>query len=82
MLLAVLAGAPAIADDSQAPQTQTDDTETSVDIPDTALRQAVEEELGKAPGDPITQGEMANLRTLRSEGVRQLDGIETCRQPI
>ena len=76
VLLAVLAGTSAIADDSQAPQNATDDTEASVDIPDAALRQAVEEELGKASGDPITQGEMANLRTLRSEGVQQLDGIE------
>ena len=76
VLLAVLGGTPAVADDDQAFQAEADDSETSVAIPDAALRQAVEKELGKAPGDPVTQGEMANLRTLRSEGVQQLDGIE------
>ena len=49
----------------------------SVDIPDAALRKAVEEALGKAPGEAISRGEMAALRALSSEsGVRQLAGIE------
>ena len=47
-----------------------------VDIPDAALRKAVEEELGKDRDDPITSAEMATLRTLGASGVRQLDGIE------
>ena len=56
---------------------KTDDSETLVDIPDPALRRAVEGELGKEPGDPITRGEMESLEWLYSEsGVRQLEGIE------
>lgn len=50
---------------------------TLVDLPDAALRKAVEEALGKAPGDPIVRGEMATLRVLNSEtGVQRLTGIE------
>ena len=50
---------------------------TLVDLPDAALRKAVEEALGKASGDPIVRGEMATLRTLNSEtGVQRLTGIE------
>ena len=53
------------------------DDETLVDIPDAVLLKAVEEALGKAPGDPITRGEMATLRELRAgNGVRQLVGVE------
>ena len=67
----------------------TEQSETLVDIPDTTLRKAVEEALIKAPGDPITRGEMATLRKLvavtgsetrallnSGNGVRQLTGIE------
>ena len=51
--------------------------ETLVDVPDATLRRAVEETLGKAPGDPITRGEMATLQVLSAESaVRQLAGIE------
>ena len=57
-------------------QAKEDNSETSVDIPDAALRQAVEDELGKATGDPITRSEMASLRSLGAGPVRQLDGIE------
>ena len=50
---------------------------TLVDLPDAALRKAVEEALGKAPGDPIVRGEMATLRVLNSEtGIQRLTGIE------
>ena len=50
---------------------------TLVDLPDAALRKAVEEALGKSPGDPIVRGEMATLRVLNSEtGVQRLTGIE------
>ena len=57
---------------------ETHDSETLVEIPDAALRKAVEEGLGKSPGDPITRGDMAALRGLYSynSGVRQLVGIE------
>ena len=55
---------------------EADDSETLVDIPDAALRKAVEAALDKAAGDPITRGEMADLRVLHSRGVRQLTGIE------
>ena len=62
-----------------APRTigETDESDTPVDIPDAALRGAVEEALGKEPGEPINRAEMATLRGLTAEGVvRQLAGIE------
>ena len=82
--MSVAAGEPASAmlDAVEAvealPQTseETDESGTLVDIPDAALRKAVEEMLGKEPGDPITHGEMATVRSLETEGVRQLEGIE------
>ena len=54
------------------------DSETVVDIPDAALRKAVEAALGKSDGDPVTRGEMATLARLdaRRGGVRQLTGME------
>ena len=80
-LLTALASAPAGAGEpafSMPSASETDDSEMSVDIPDAALRKIVEEELGKASGDPITRGEMATLRRLTSfqGGVQQLAGIE------
>ena len=57
-------------------QAQTDDSETLVEIPDAALRQAIEKVLDKAPSDPITRGEMASFTILHADGVRELDGIE------
>ena len=80
LLLAALAAAPMAAAEPAFPlpiASEADDSETLVDIPDAALRKAVEEALDKAAGDPITRGEMADLRALHSsEGVRQLTGIE------
>ena len=52
------------------------DSETVVDIPDAALRKAVEEALEKETDEPITRGEMESLQTLYAEGVQQLTGIE------
>ena len=82
-LLAVLSGAPVAAAEPVFPVTsasETDDSETPVDIPDAALRKAVEEALGKAPGDLITRGEMATRdllwKTISATGVEQLNGIE------
>ena len=82
-LLAVLGGAPVAAAEPVFPMmnaSETDDSETPVDIPDAALRKAVEEALGKAPGDPITRGEMAardlRRKTISATGVEQLNGIE------
>ena len=77
LLLASLATAPMAAAVPTLPSaSEADDSETLVDIPDATLRKAVEEALDKAAGDPITRGEMADLRTLRVKGVRQLTGIE------
>ena len=46
------------------------DSETLVDIPDSVLRQAVEERLAKASGDPITRTDMARLVDLTAVGER------------
>ena len=47
-----------------------------MDIPDAALRKAVEEALGKVPGEPIGRGD-GGLASAESEsGVRQLAGVE------
>ena len=56
--------------------TETADSETAVEIPDAALRSAVEDALGKTPGDAITRDEMATLSGLVATGVAQLAGIE------
>ena len=56
--------------------TETTDSETAVEIPDVALRSAVEAALGKTRGDAITRDEMATLRGLSATGVGQLAGIE------
>ncbi len=52
------------------------DSETAVHVPDAVLRKAVEEALGKEADEPITRGDMATLRRLEAQGVRQLTGIE------
>ena len=78
-LLAGVSGAPVAAEPAfpLPSASEADDSETLVDIPDAALRQAVEGALGKSSGDPITRGEMADLRSLSTgNGVRQLTGIE------
>ena len=52
-------------------------SDTPVDIPDAALRKALEKALGKGAGERITRGEMADLRgNLDVNGVEQLAGIE------
>ena len=79
MLLAILGGTPVAAVEPAFPvirASETDDSETPVDIPDAALRKAVEEALGKAPGNPVTRGEMADLWSVKTVGVEQLNGIE------
>ena len=52
------------------------DSETAVHVPDAVLREAVEEALGKEADEPITRRDMATLRRLEAQGVRQLTGIE------
>ena len=69
-----VAAAPSVT--SVLISSETDESGTLVDIPDTALREAVERELGKAAGDPITRGEMATLWGVNAYGVEQLKGIE------
>ena len=77
-LLAALASTPVAAGALPAPSaSETVDSETPVEIPDAALRNAVEAALGKVAGDPITRGEMASLQgELHTSGVRQLTGME------
>ena len=53
-----------------------DSEDVLVDIPDTALRKAIEEKLGKEMGESITRGEMATLEGVQAVGVEQLVGIE------
>ena len=79
VLLAAIGSTPFVALESTLPvpsASETDDSEATVEIPDAALRKAVEEALGKDPGDRITRGEMATLRGLAQRGVRQLAGLE------
>ncbi len=49
-----------------------------VDIPDTNLRNAITETLGKTPGVPITTLEMGSLKELRANdrGISDLTGLE------
>ncbi len=78
-LLAAMVGTPlAVAAEALPPPSgsETDDSETPVEIPDPVLRKAVETVLDKASGEPITRGEMATLRFLTVRGVRQLTGVE------
>ena len=53
-------------------------TAQAVAIPDANLRAAVETALGKAPGDPITQDEMATLTKLNGfrANISDLSGLE------
>ena len=44
-----------------------------VDIPDSNLRAAIEEHLGKASGDTITTADMANLLKLEAKNVNISD---------
>ena len=48
----------------------------SVEIAGLALRQAIEDALGKGSDEPITRGEMESLRRLDVDGVGRLEGIE------
>ena len=52
------------------------DSGTLVEIPDAALREALEQALNKGPDEPITRGEMESLRSLYAGNVRQLTGVE------
>ena len=56
---------------------EADDSETQVNIPDAALRKALEDKLEKGSGEPITRADMEGLHTfLQADGVGRLDGIE------
>ena len=52
--------------------------QTTVDIPDSNLRAAIAEALGKAPDDPILRSEMATLTRLLvgNAGISDLTGLE------
>ena len=53
------------------------DPDAPVDIPDTALRRALEDALGKEQDAPITRGDMASLNALTADGgVDELTGLE------
>ena len=47
-----------------------------VEIAGLALREAIEDALGKGSDEPITRGEMESLRRLDVDGVGRLEGIE------
>ncbi len=53
-------------------------TAQAVAIPDANLRASIETALGKAPGDPISQGDMATLTELNASesGISDLTGLE------
>ncbi len=57
-------------------ETLSTDATTVVDIPDHALRRALETQLGKSSGEEITRGDMASVVRLSTEGVKDLTGIE------
>ena len=77
LLVALTAGTPARGG-PVSPQSggDTANSDALVDIPDPALRGAVEQALGKAAGDPITRGEMETLQALGVSNVGRLTGIE------
>ena len=75
----VIGNAPAVGASLQAVPgvAEADDSETVVDIPDAALRRALEDALEKGSGEPITRADMEGLhRLLGAYGVGRLDGIE------
>ena len=55
--------------------------DSTVFIPDTALRTSIEQALGKSPGDMIIQDEMKTLSVLsiKNLGIKDLKGLETAR---
>ena len=75
-MCALVGGTPAVAGqgDLTPPFSSVGASETSVDIPDEALRATIERALGKEPGDPITRDEMATLRSLSVNPVRLASG--------
>ena len=75
ILLAAVAAAVVVEEPTFAAQSEAN-SETLVDIPDVALRRAVETALGKSDGDPVSRGEMATLASLGGSGVRELTGLE------
>ena len=54
------------------------DQKTPVHIPDPKLRAALEKQLGKTKGAPITQADMRKLTELdeRNQGIAELTGLE------
>ena len=51
---------------------------STVEVPDAGLRERIEQTLGLASGAPITQGDLARLRTLRAVqmGITDIAGLE------
>ncbi len=78
LLFALLAGAVAAGASWQPAlgEVEGTDSETLVEIPDAALRKALERALGKDSDEPITRGEMEGLRYFRASSVREITGIE------
>ena len=76
LLVALAASWATAAPAVPLPYASENDSETLVDIPDTALRRAVERALDKEAGDPITRDEMATLRSLSVTACAALTGIE------
>ena len=74
----VIGGAPAVGASLQAVPgvAEANDSETVVDIPDAALRRALESLLSLGAGEPITRGDMESLGSVLARGVERLDGIE------
>ena len=71
-------GAWADADDDGVGDSVDGDAGNLAPFRDAALRAAVEEALGKAPGAPISADDMATLERLRAyrRGIRDLSGLE------
>lgn len=74
--LAVTSAALAILAASLAPGAAAQTV--AISIPDAGLRAAIESALGKQPGSPITEGDMALIGILDASysGVTQLDGLQ------
>jgi len=66
----IVSGADALEQEGPAP----------VQIPDPGLREALENALGKSPGDPIYECELEMLTELNALGraIRELAGLENC----
>ena len=68
LLLCVLAMWTAFQPSPALGAVHANDPEALVNIPDSALREAVERQLGKTSGEPITRGEMETITWLSADG--------------